>query len=92
MAETEIETAVAEEERLLREIIARLVDNPDEVHIESMVSARSVVFDIFVAEGDVGMVLGRRGVYADSLRIIFSALYGKLGKKVHLQVVGPRRS
>ena len=79
------------EGKLIRDIIDLLVDKKDEVEISATVTAHTAVFDIKVADGDVGKVLGRKGNHADALRTIFGAIFGKSGKKLHLQVVDPRK-
>ena len=80
------------EEDLIKSIIYSLVDNKEDVKIESTITSHTAVFDIKVADEDVGKVLGKKGIHAASLRTIFSAIYGKLGKKLHLQIVDPRRT
>jgi predicted RNA-binding protein YlqC (UPF0109 family) len=79
------------EEKALRAIIEMLVDVPGDVRLEATVTNHSAVFDIHVADADVGKVLGKKGVHAHALRTLFGAIYGKLGKRLHLQVVDPRR-
>tara|TARA_Y100001973_G_C5154524_1_gene309974 strand:+ start:747 stop:1016 length:270 start_codon:yes stop_codon:yes gene_type:complete len=79
------------EERLVQEIISLLVDKQEDIHISSTITDHTAVFDIRVADSDVGKVLGRKGAHADALRTIFGAIYGKTGKKLHLQIVDPRK-
>jgi hypothetical protein len=81
----------SQEEILLRSLVKLLVDEPDGVKIDTTVTGHSAVFDIHVSDADVGKVLGKKGVHAHALRTIFGAIYGKLGKRLHLQVVDPRR-
>ena len=81
-----------EKEELLGNIIKFLVDSPDSVVIDITNTEHSTVFDIEVAAEDVGKVLGRKGQYADSIRVLFSAIYGKIGKKVHLHIIDPRQN
>jgi len=80
------------EEKLIKEIIYSLVDKKEEVSIDITLTGHTAVYDIRVADSDVGKVLGKKGGHAAALRTIFSAIYGKMGKKLHLQVVDPRRS
>ena len=76
---------------LLKELVCHVVDRPEDVHIDAHVTEHSATFDIHVNDGDLGMAIGKRGELAESLRRIFRAIYGKLGKRVYLQVVDPRR-
>ena len=78
-------------EELLEQAVRHMVDLPDEVRIESHVTDHTATFDINVADSDVGKVLGTSGAHAKALRVVFGAIYGKYGKRLHLQVVDPRR-
>jgi predicted RNA-binding protein YlqC (UPF0109 family) len=78
-------------EELLETTVREMCDYPDQVDISAHVTAHSAVFDIRVADADVGKVLGRKGSHAKALRAIFGAIYGKYGKRLHLQVIDPRR-
>lgn len=77
-------------EVLLEHLVKSLVDHPEQVRIDPPVGESMAVFEIHVADSDVGRVLGKRGCYADALRLLFTAIYGKQGKRLHLQVVEPR--
>jgi len=85
-------TKQTKEEALIRDIIHCLVDKKEEVSIDLTLTEHTAVYDIRVSDCDVGKVLGKKGGHAAALRTIFSAIYGKMGKKLHLQVVDPRRS
>ena len=78
-------------EALLIEVIKQMVDKPKEVGIENRVhSGDLTVLDINVADSDIGKAVGRGGLYADALRTIFSAIYGKEGKRIILRIKKPR--
>ena len=76
---------------LLNHVVRQMVDSPSDVRIEGHESEHTASFDIHVADSDVGKVLGRRGSHAHALRLVFGAIYGKHGKRLHLQVVDPTR-
>jgi predicted RNA-binding protein YlqC (UPF0109 family) len=88
-AETRNELTDASE--LLEDVIKALVDEPDAVHIDTHVTPHTAMFEVHVHDDDVGKILGRKGAHAKALRVLFDAIYGKLGKRLHLQVVDPRR-
>jgi len=77
--------------RTLKNILLQLVDEPDELEVQVTETTYAVTVDILVADSDVGKVLGRKGAHPIALRVIFGAIYGKLGKQLNLQVVDPRR-
>ena len=82
------------EEDLLKQIILKMVDNREKVSVTSNIDTTTTIptvhFEVKVAYEDVGMVVGKGGMYANALRTIFSAIYGKIGKRVRLLVVNPR--
>jgi len=63
----------------LVEYLARsLVDKPDEVSVESYdEDDGSTVYELSVAEDDVGKVIGRGGRTATALRTVMSAVGGR---------------
>jgi hypothetical protein len=71
---------------VLKIIIETLVDYPDLVRVECTESQAAAVIDVFVHKSDVGIVLGRSGSNAEALRTVFKSIYGKLGKRLYLQV------
>ena len=80
------------EEQVLRSLIELLADRPEAIVIDAVISGSSAVYDIHVDDVDVGQVLGRGGSHAEALRTLFGAVYAKLGKRLVMQVVDPRRS
>ena len=78
-------------EELLTAIVKGLVDNEAEVKVKATVTDGSVIYDVKVADSDVGKVLGKRGMYAEALRTLFGGIYGKIDKKMYLQISDPRK-
>ena len=58
--------------RVLEYLIKSLVNQPEEVHIESSGEERCV-FSVTVAEEDMGRVIGRRGRVANAIRTVVRA-------------------
>ena len=72
----------------LLEIIAKaLVDNPDEVAVNEIEGEQTTVFELRVAESDVGKVIGRQGRTADSIRTLLEAAGMKLRKRFVLDIL-----
>ncbi len=76
-------------EQLLEEILKQMVDHPDRLKVDSMITDHTATFEVQCHDSDVGKVLGRRGAHANALRTLFSAVYGKYRKKLTLVVVEP---
>lgn len=81
----------ASPEALLELVIKQMCDDPDQVRIESSVTKQRAAFDVYVSSRDFPKLIGSGGSYAYALRTIFGAIFGRLGKKLHLMVVNPRR-
>ena len=73
---------------ILKTIISNLVDNKDAVEINQVDGEKSITFEVKVAEGDMGKVIGRQGRLAKSIRTIMKAFASKEHKKVSVEFVG----
>ena len=74
--------------KLLVESMAKaLVDNPDQVEVQEVSGERTTVFEIRVAESDLGKVIGKQGKTARAMRTILSAAGTKLGKRCVLEIL-----
>ena len=73
---------------ILETIILSLVDNKDAVQINELDEEKSVVFEVKVAEEDMGKVIGRQGRLAKSIRTLVKSIEGKEHKKVTVEFIG----
>ena len=73
---------------ILETIILSLVDNKDAVQINELDGEKSVVFEVKVAEEDIGKVIGRQGRLAKSIRTLVKSIAGKEHKKVTVEFIG----
>jgi uncharacterized protein len=72
----------------LVEYLARaLVDEPDAVKVESFEEEDADVYELSVAEDDVGKVIGRGGRTVNAFRCVLRACAAKQEKRVLLDVV-----
>ena len=72
---------------LLTYIIHNLVDNPDEVSVTEREAGADTVFEVRVADGDMGKVIGRQGRIIKEVRILMKAVAQRKGTKVSVEVV-----
>ena len=72
---------------ILEIIISNLVDNKDLVEIRQVEEEKSIVFEVKVAEEDMGKVIGKQGKIAKSIRTIMKSVAGKEQKKVIVEFV-----
>jgi predicted RNA-binding protein YlqC (UPF0109 family) len=72
----------------LIEYLARgLVDNPEEVVVEEVDEPDALVFELKVAEQDLGKVIGKQGRTAKALRTVLSAASSKMRRRVLLEIL-----
>lgn len=74
-------------ERLLEYLARSLVDQPDEVEVESFEEDGALVLELSVAEDDVGQVIGRRGRTVGALRTVMRACGAASDQRVLVDVV-----
>ena len=72
----------------LKTIISNLVDDKDTVEINEVDGEKSIVFEVKVAESDMGKVIGKQGRLAKSIRTVMKALAAKEHKKVSVEFIG----
>lgn len=71
----------------LEELVRLLVDAPDEVEIFEVEEDDNLIFEIEVAEDDVGKVIGRRGSTIRALRTLIDARAALDDELYELEVV-----
>ena len=68
-------------------IAQSLVDNPDEVTVTERTIDSETVFEVRVAEGDMGKIIGRQGRIVKEIRILMRAVAQKQGKNVSVEIM-----
>lgn len=70
------------------EIIARsLVDNPDRIVVNEQEENGVILFELHVADEDMGKVIGKSGRIAKALRTVVKAAATRENKKVNVEIV-----
>ena len=59
---------------LLTYIVQNLVEKPDEVSVTEREANGETVFEVRVADGDMGKVIGRQGRIVKEIRILMKAV------------------
>jgi predicted RNA-binding protein YlqC (UPF0109 family) len=77
-------------EEMLEYLARNLVDRPDEVRVERTERDGAVVLRLFVAEEDIGKVIGRQGRIARALRTLVRAAGGRRHERALLEIVDAR--
>ncbi len=71
------------------EYLARnLVDDPDAVEVQRIESEKTTIFELSVADEDLGKIIGKDGQNAESIRTLLGAVSAKAGdKRAILEIV-----
>ncbi len=72
---------------LVSQIAKALVDNPEQVSVRAIEGEQTTVFQLRVAQSDIGKVIGKQGRTAQSIRTILSAAGMKLKKRFTLEIL-----
>lgn len=73
---------------ILNTIITNLVDSKESVEINEIDGTQSVVFEVKVAEKDMGKIIGKQGRIAKSIRTVMKAVAAKENKKATVEFIG----
>ena len=72
---------------LLTYIVQGLVEKSDEVTVTEREHGDETVFEVRVAPGDMGKVIGRQGRVVKEIRVLMKAVAQKQGKKVSVEIL-----
>ena len=64
-----------------------LVDIPEQVKIVQIKGAMTTVFELHVADGECGKIIGKEGRTAKALRVLLNAVATKEGKRAVLEIM-----
>jgi predicted RNA-binding protein YlqC (UPF0109 family) len=73
---------------ILKTIIVNLVDDKEAVEVNEINGTQSVVFEVKVAENDMGKIIGKQGRIAKSIRTVMKAVASKEHKKATVEFIG----
>ena len=72
---------------LVEDIAKALVDSPQEVVVNEVAGEQATVFELRVAETDLGKVIGKQGRTARSIRTLLGAVGTKLNRRFSLEIL-----
>lgn len=75
------------DQQFVEYIVKTLVNNPDKVSVERKIDEKGVLLSLTVDPEDVGRVIGKRGVTAQSIRMLLRALGTKQDARYNLKIV-----
>ena len=71
---------------LIETVVKALVDKPEEVKVTEVAGETAVIYEIKVADSDIGKIIGKQWRTANALRTIVKAASSKIGKAASIQI------
>jgi predicted RNA-binding protein YlqC (UPF0109 family) len=72
---------------LIKSIASSLVDKPEEVEINEVTGDTTTVYELKVAQEDLGKIIGKQGKTAKAMRILLGAAAAKDKRRAVLEIV-----
>ncbi len=72
---------------ILETIILNLVDNKEEVFINSKEDEKTITLEVKVAKSDMGKVIGKQGRVAKAIRTVMKSLAAKDHKRIDVEFI-----
>jgi predicted RNA-binding protein YlqC (UPF0109 family) len=72
---------------LLEFLVRALVEDPDAVEVEELEEDGDLIYEISVAEGDLGRVFGKGGRVANAIRTVAKAAAVRLDRRVVVDIL-----
>ena len=73
---------------ILETIILNLVDDKNAVEIKEIDGEKTIIFEVKVAQGEMGKVIGKQGRLAKSIRTVMKAVATKEQKRISVEFIG----
>lgn len=81
-----------QDQEFIEYVVKALVDHPEEVKVARKVDEMGVLITLDVHPEDMGMVIGREGMTAKSLRTLLRVIGAKHNARVNLKINEPEGS
>lgn len=72
---------------LLEFLVRALVEEPEKVVVEELEENGDLIYEISVAEGDLGRVIGKGGRVANAIRTVAKAAAVRLDRRVVVDIL-----
>lgn len=72
---------------IIETIILNLVDNKEAVQVNEVQGDKSIVYEVKVANEDMGKVIGKQGRLARSIRTVVKSVGAREHKKVSVEFI-----
>ena len=72
---------------LLTYIAKNLVDNPEDVSVTEVEKENETVYELRVAESDMGKVIGRQGRIVKEIRTLMKSVAQRQNKRISVEII-----
>jgi predicted RNA-binding protein YlqC (UPF0109 family) len=72
---------------LIKLIASSLVDKPEEVEIQEISGDSTTVYELKVAQEDLGKIIGKQGKTAKAMRVLLGAAAAKEKRRAVLEII-----
>lgn len=73
---------------ILETIIKNLVSDKESISINEIEGEKTIIFEVKVAQSDMGKIIGKEGRVAKAIRTIVKAVAAKEEKRVTIEFIG----
>ena len=68
-------------------IVRSLVDDPSQVRVTEIEGASTIIYELRVAQEDMGRVIGKGGRVANAMRTLLRVVAARQGRRATLEIV-----
>ena len=73
---------------ILERIILNIVANKEQVSVTETIEETAIIYEVKVAEEDIGRIIGKQGKVAQAIRTLIKSIGAKEKKKIVVKFVG----
>lgn len=73
---------------ILESIILNIVANKEQVSVTETIEETAILYEVKVAEEDIGRIIGKQGKVAQAIRTLIKSIGAKEKKKIVVKFVG----
>ena len=71
-------------------IVKNLVDKPEEVHLKEVQGTNTIIYELTVAKGDIGKIIGKEGRTIKAIRTLLVSVASRDNVKFSLEIMEER--
>ena len=73
---------------ILESIILNILANKEQVSVTETIEETAIIYEVKVAEEDIGRIIGKQGKVAQAIRTLIKSIGAKEKKKIVVKFVG----